>query len=75
MPEHKFKIGERLFPARSVGLNVPDGAYVVIKRLPERDGEFEYQIKSVAELDERVVRESQLRSNPWGNRPGRPGAH
>src|SRR5437764_266135 len=35
MSEHKFKIGERLFPARSVGLNVPDGAYVVIKRLPK----------------------------------------
>ena len=38
---HKFKIGERLFPARFVDLNVPDGAYVVIKRLPMRDGEFE----------------------------------
>ena len=47
---HKFKIGQRLFPARPVGLNVPDGAYVVVKRLPERDGEFEYQIKSVTEV-------------------------
>ena len=60
---YKFKIGERLFPARSVDLNVLAGAYVVIKRLPMRDGEFEYQIKSVTEPDERVVRESQLRSN------------
>ena len=68
---HKFKIGERLFPARSVGCSVPDGAYVVVKRLPMRDGEFEYQIKSVIEPDERVVRESQLRSNPWHG-PGRP---
>ncbi len=34
MPEHKFKIGERLFPARSVGFNVPDVPYVVVKRLP-----------------------------------------
>jgi hypothetical protein len=41
---HKFKLGERLFPAR---LDVPDGTYVVIKRLPMRDGEFEYQIKSL----------------------------
>jgi hypothetical protein len=72
---HKFKIGERLFPARSVGLDVPDGAYVVIKRFPMRDGEFEYQIQSVTERDERVVRESQLRPNPWGNRTGRPTAH
>jgi hypothetical protein len=67
---HKFKIGERLFPVRSVGLNVPDGAYVVVKRLPMRDGEFEYQIKSVTEPDERVVRESQLRPSPWHS-PGR----
>jgi hypothetical protein len=33
---HKFKIGERLLPARSVGLDVLDGAYVVIRRLPMR---------------------------------------
>jgi hypothetical protein len=69
---HKFKIGERLFPARSVGFSVPDVAYVVVKRLPMRDGEFEYQIKSLTEPDERVVRESQLRPKPLGNRPGRP---
>ena len=67
---YKFKIGERLFPARSVGLSVSDGAYVIVKRLPMRDGEFEYQIRSLTESDERVVRESQLRSNPGGNRLG-----
>jgi hypothetical protein len=72
---HKFKIGERLFPVRSVGLDVPDGAYVIIKRLPMRDGELEYQIRSLTERDERVVRESELRPNPLGNRPGRPTAH
>ena len=72
MSEHKFKIGERLFPARSVGLNVPDGAYVVIKRLPKHDGEFEYQIKNITESDERVVRESQLTPNPWRDGAGRP---
>ena len=71
---HKFKIGQHLFPARSVGLNVPDGVYVIVKRLPERDGEFEYQIKNLAELDERVVRESQLRPNPW-HRSGRPAGY
>ena len=69
---HKFKIGERLFPAR---LDVQAGAYVVIKRLPMREGEFEYQIKSLTEPDERVVRESELRPNPLGNRTGRPPAH
>ena len=43
-------------------------AYVVIKRLPMRDGEFEYQIKSVTERDERVVRESELRPSPLGKK-------
>ena len=71
---HKFKIGQHLFPARSVGLNVSDIAYVIVKRLPERDGEFEYQIKNPAELDERVVRESQLRPNPW-HMSGRPAGY
>ena len=33
---------------------------VITRRLPERDGEFEYRIKSVNEPHERVVRESQL---------------
>jgi hypothetical protein len=71
---HKFKIGQHLFPARSVGLNVPDGGYVIVKRLPERAGEFNYQIKNLAEPDERVVRESQLRPNPW-HRTGRLAGH
>jgi hypothetical protein len=66
LPRHKFKIGQRLFLVRSIGSSVPGGAYVVIKRLPKRDSEFEYQIKSVNnEVDERVVRESELRTNPW----------
>src|SRR5215472_14967282 len=64
------KLVNTCFP-RSVGLNVPDGMYVIVKRLPERDGEFEYQIKNLAEPDERVVRESQLRPSPW-HRSGRP---
>src|SRR5437764_15495533 len=57
---HKFKIGQELFPARSVARNVPDGAYVVVKRLPERAGEFEYQIKNIIQSDERIVRQSQV---------------
>jgi hypothetical protein len=65
MPKHKFKIGQQLFLVRSPAQNLPGGAYVIIKRLPKRDGEFEYQIKSVNEPDERIVRESQLRTDPW----------
>jgi len=33
MPEHKFKIGERLFLVRSIDPKMPQGAYVVIKNL------------------------------------------
>ena len=73
MPQHKFKIGEWLFPSRSVGLGASDGAYIVVKRLPERGGEFEYQIKSVDGPHQCVVRESQLRPNPWPRHPGRMG--
>ena len=36
------------------------GPYVVIRQLPERNGEFEYRIKSAAEAHERVARESEL---------------
>ena len=68
---HKFKIGARLFPTR---LDVREGAYVVIKRLPMHDGEFQYQIKSLTEPDERVVRESELRPQPL-SRTGRQAAH
>jgi len=36
------------------------GLFEVTKLLPERDGEFEYRIKNVAEPHERVARESEL---------------
>jgi hypothetical protein len=71
MPKHKFKIGQRLFLVRFTGSSAPAGAYVVIKRLPKHGSEFEYQIKSVTEHDERVVRESQLKSSPWRNQARR----
>ena len=71
MPKPKFKFGQRLFLVRSIGSSVPAGAYVVTKRLPKCGREFEYQIKSVNEPDERVVRESQLRPNPpWRTNDG-----
>ena len=48
MPTHKFQIGQTLFLTAS--LNVPGGAYIVTKKLPERDGEFAYRVKSANEL-------------------------
>ena len=59
---YKFNIGQTVCLAISLErfLAVSGGAYVITKRLPEHDGEFEYQIKSVNEPHERVARESQL---------------
>jgi hypothetical protein len=54
---HKFKIGESVFVR---GPSAPATPFVIIKRMPERDGEFEYRVRSSYEPCERVVRESQL---------------
>ena len=62
MPTHKFKIGQTVFLSPSLG--IPGGAYVVTRKLPEREGEFEYRVKRANEPRERVVRESQLSDAP-----------
>ena len=62
MPTYRFKIGETVFVEAARHLNFPGGAYVVTAKLPERDGEFEYRVRSSDEPHERVVRESQLRA-------------
>jgi hypothetical protein len=62
MAIHKFHIGQTVFVTRS--LAIPGGAYIVTKRMPERDGEFEYRVKSVNEPHERVMRESEMSDVP-----------
>ena len=47
--------------AAAISRNVPGGSYEIIKKLPERDGQFEYPIKSMNEPHERIARESELR--------------
>ena len=59
MATHKFKIGETVFVADQIAAG---GPFVVIKRMPGRDGRFEYRVRSSYEPYERVVRESQLRA-------------
>ena len=62
MPDYKFRLGQRVTLAEGVlRHNAARGAYIITKRLPERDGEFYYRIKSVSESHERVARESELR--------------
>jgi hypothetical protein len=60
MPTHKFHVGQLVQLIPSISRNVPGGSYEIVRKLPERDGEFEYRIKSMNERYERVVRESEL---------------
>jgi hypothetical protein len=59
MRSHKFHIGQTVQP-RQLSRNLPAGFYKVTRRMPDRAGEFEYRIKSMKELHERVVAESEL---------------
>ena len=60
MASHKFKIGEIVTIRPALSRNVPGGVYEVTKQLPHNGREFEYRIKSVNELHERVAGESEL---------------
>jgi hypothetical protein len=64
MPTYKFHVDQTVYPTPSHALNIPGGAYIVTQKLPERDGEFEYYVKSINEPHERIVRESQIREIP-----------
>jgi hypothetical protein len=58
---HKFCLGQKVtLAANLINRSAVGGSYVVTKQLPERDGEFEYRLKSVSATHERVVRESEL---------------
>jgi hypothetical protein len=57
---HKFHLGQTVAYRVPRGGYAPHGAYVVTAKLPERDGEFEYRIRSAVEDHERMARESEL---------------
>jgi hypothetical protein len=59
---HKFQIGQtvRFEPNMWHFRKSAPGSYEVRKQLPERNGEFEYHVKSTNETHERVVTESQI---------------
>jgi len=58
---NQFRTGQlvRLRRSRPYG-SVADGEFKIIRQLPERDGELQYQVKSAREPHERVVMESEL---------------
>jgi hypothetical protein len=59
---HKFKVGQTVQFAPNTWhfRNSVPGSYEVKKQLPERNGEFEYHVKSSNEAHERVATESQI---------------
>ena len=57
----KFKTGQIVFLSGSFDQRAREGAYIITKTMPERDGEPEYRVQSVNEPHDRVVRESQVR--------------
>ena len=60
MASHKFKVGQIVTIRPALSRNVPGGVYIVTKQLPENRGEFEYRIKGLEEVHERVARETEL---------------
>jgi hypothetical protein len=61
---HNFMTGNMVrlskrFPPR----NAAPGPYKVVAQLPERDGQFQYRVKSVREPFYRTVTESELESD------------
>jgi hypothetical protein len=57
---YKFRVGDIVSVRPVRHLNVPGGAYEVVRQLPGTDGEPEYRIKSANEAHQRVARESEL---------------
>ncbi len=59
---HKFHLGQAVEYYVPRGIDAPRGAYIVTAKLPERDGQFEYRIRSPNEQHERMARESELQA-------------
>ena len=60
MPTRKFHLGQvvEFNPPREI--YAPRGPYLVTAKLPERDGAFEYRVRSASEAHERLARENEL---------------
>jgi hypothetical protein len=59
---HRFGIGNMVRVSATFRLpNAAAGTYRIVAQLPQRDGEFQYRIKSDREPYDRVVKEDELR--------------
>jgi hypothetical protein len=62
MTMHRFDLGQSVAFWAPRGLFAASGAYVVTAKLPKRDGEFGYKIRSPSEQHELMARETDLRA-------------
>jgi len=60
---HKFLLGQMVEYRSPRGIYAPRGPYVVTAKLAERDGQFEYRVRSTSEQHERLVGENDLRAH------------
>jgi len=60
MPNHRFKVGQRVRLSASSNDQGAAGIYQVTALMPESHGEWQYRLKSAAGQQQRVAWESQL---------------
>ena len=60
MSTHKFRLVQPVEFNPPRGIYAPRGVYVVTAKLPERDGVFEYRVRSASEEHERAALENEL---------------
>ena len=60
-PVYKFRVGQTVLLLEPYGHGPPD-MYVIVRELPERDGEAQYRLRKKEDFQERVAKESQLRA-------------
>ena len=71
---HKFHLGQSVEFNPPRGTYAPRGVYVVTAKLPERDGLFEYRVRSASEEHERAALENELSAVVVEDKPlGGPG--
>jgi hypothetical protein len=61
MPAHKFKVGQMVdFVPSNRAMPASARSYKIVRVLPTEGGEQLYRIKTIAEVFERIARESEL---------------
>jgi hypothetical protein len=58
---HRFSVGRMVRLSQAVRLrNAAPGSYEVLAQFPDRDGEFQYRLKSDREPYQRIAKEHEL---------------